>query len=172
MKTQAWRPAAVSTSDAKKEGVYLDELVHFYETETRATSEVPAAAAFIMAIEFVSRGFPFEIREVESQEVVLSSNGRRLEGSHGMMQAMTDSAVMLDGIVKRHLRDFAEEVQTSIREGMQEARAKALSLAAPAPKAEVPTATGTPEQPVASDVKDAETKVEAEAVNPETPGAP
>jgi hypothetical protein len=173
MKTQAWRPAAVSTSDAKKEGLYLDELVHFYETETRATSEVPAAAAFIMAIEFVSRGFPFEIREVETQEVVLSSNGRRLDGSHGMMQAMTDSAVMLDGIVKRHLRDFAEQVQTSIREGMQEARAKALALAAPAPKAEgeVHTTAGTPEQAVDSDVKGAESRVEAVSVNQETPGA-
>lgn len=176
MKTQAWRPAAVSTSDTdKKEGLYIDEMVQFYETENRATSEVPAAAAFIMAIEFVSRGYPFEIREVETQEVVLSSNGRRLEGSHGMLQAMTDSAVMLDGIVKRHLRDFSEQIQASIREGMQEARAKAMALPAPvsssAPAAsgttsvaEVTSEVGTPERGVAADVS------AVEVAGPETTG--
>lgn len=149
MKTQAWRPAAVSTSEPKKkDGLYLDEMVHFYESENRATTEVPAAAAFIMAIEFVSRGYPFEIREVETQEVVLSSNGRRLDGSHGMLQAMTDSAVMLDGIVKRHLRDFSEQIQATIREGVKEAREKALALPAPAS----PTAPATLATPVASEV--------------------
>jgi hypothetical protein len=137
MKTQAWKPS--TTSDTPKQGIYVDELVQFCEISSGAVGEIPAVAAFLLAVELVAKKQPFEIRDIESFEVWLKSDGEKLSGAHSMQQVIHDTAEILDAIVNKNVKVFADNLRNVIDQSAAALRQQVQSARPEAPPVEVAT---------------------------------
>jgi hypothetical protein len=145
MKTQAWTKPTES-AEPEKQGLLVDDLVKFVTEESGGSGTVPAVSAFLMAVEFISRNRAFEIRDAESFDLWLSYDGKALEGKHSIQQVVHDTAVILDAIVKKNVKAFADAAMQSFRARTAE---PAAGLPAPAATTDVlasgPSDTSTTE---------------------------
>ena len=114
MKTQAWTPPS-APEIAEKAGLFVDDLVQLTEIDTRVTGELPVVAAFVMALELISRKRPFEIRDTATFNLWLGFDGSKMEGPGSIQQMMHDTAIIFDAIVGRNLKDFADRAMESFR---------------------------------------------------------